>query len=771
MSRYLTPSKISLLALITLYSDGVVPSSATIPILSFLVSYLLPVHSKTSRKDHEISQDGFTISIEQLQKATISYTSAIPGRTIWDLLLKHLWTINSLDALHAFFNGLPLLLEKPLDEITDDEDDIEHSRPKRMLLSRNSPLGAFVRRSQLEFTRLQFHDGISLWKSLIVYRAPTLAVWARRNPAAGPQSLDSNLQAGSINAYGTIADLIYGDVTANVRKDGLLKDGNTSTEDMEKLLEHQVSRMQRPGNRVPHSMQTQLRAMARSGLTIPSISSYVQFLDAWKAGDYPSSFDSLHRYFDYTMQSQDRSLYQYALLNLAILQADFGCFSEAITAMQETIASARENHDMPCLNYSLSWLYQFGRTHPEEMIEIQKKGVLGSEKEALSFLKAKAKESNMWSLLSTTLLSEAKLTLSNGDNVSQAFESIEKASHLNVTKNIVEAYCGQMLMQSSIFDRLGVSCQAWSYCELSLQCYPRQSPSEDVIQTQCKSAYILARKGRYEEAISRMEKVDPDALRTLRYQQFWTTNLGILKLRRHLHRDELDAADHVLAQLRATPIGVPELQFNISMLEIHLSMRRGDYTHALALLEQLIIDLDQQGADIFQRLKAMILKARIYDQSGIPQKGFSVALRAASLAHRALLLHVLWEAVGAICRVLVSLKEFEATVKMIENVLPQALECEDCDLAAYLFSCLVDGHMGMAGQVKGGSLQRKEKLGKALQALDSAFEEYSRVEDVLGQCEMMAKKATIMHLNGDPVLANDCAGKYLDIKRAAKERN
>ena len=112
------------------------------------------------------------------------------------------------------------------------------------------------------------------------------------------------------------------------------------------------------------------------------------------------------------MQSGARGLYQYALLNLAILHADFGCFSEAITAMQETISTARENHDMPCLNYSLSWLNQFCRTHPREMMETQKKGVLGSEKEALSFLKAKAKESNMWTLLSTTLLSEAKMILS-----------------------------------------------------------------------------------------------------------------------------------------------------------------------------------------------------------------------------------------------------------------------------------------------------------------------------------------------------------------------
>lgn len=39
--------------------------------------------------------------------------------------------------------------------------------------------------------------------------------------------------------------------------------------------------------------------------------------------------------------------------------------------------------------------------------------------------------------------------------MTQAFESIVKASHLNVTKNITEGYGGLMLMQSSIFDRLG----------------------------------------------------------------------------------------------------------------------------------------------------------------------------------------------------------------------------------------------------------------------------------------------------------------------------
>ena len=181
------------------------------------------------------------------------------------------------------------------------------------------------------------------------------------------------------------------------------------------------------GSRPPQGLKDRLYHMIKTGVTVPSLSHYVEyvllllscgtalqndrFLDAWKAGDFPSAFDNLHRYFDYTMHHRDRTFYQYALLNLAILQADFGCFSEAIIAMQEAISSAREHNDMVCLNYSLSWLYHFGKEHPEAVGEIQKKGVLGTEREALAFLKTKAKETSMWSLLSITLLSEAKLAL------------------------------------------------------------------------------------------------------------------------------------------------------------------------------------------------------------------------------------------------------------------------------------------------------------------------------------------------------------------------
>ena len=187
-------------------------------------------------------------------------------------------------------------------------------------------------------------------------------------------------------------------------------------------------------------------------------------------------------------------------------------------------------------------------------------------------------------------------------------------------------------------------------------------------------------------------------------------------------------------------------------------------------LENLADTLHEENADIYWRIKIMTLKARIYDFAGLPQKGFSVALRATSLAFKAKLLPCLWESINALTAIFNSLSEFTASIALLEAIVPQVLECEDCDLAARTFSLLADGHVGVAGQAKPDSIQRKEQLTKGLENLERAFDQFELMEDVRGQCEMLAKKATIMHLNGDPVLANDCAAKYLAIKDAAKEQ-
>jgi len=175
------------------------------------------------------------------------------------------------------------------------------------------------------------------------------------------------------------------------------------------------------------------------------------------------------------MHNKDRSHYQYALLNMAILQADFGCFDEAIAAMNETIAMARENKDMDCLNFSLSWLYHFRTAY----IGGRKASVgglmVGSDQQNLKFLKAEAKDRKMWNILSSTLLNEAKLCLSRvpsqpyhstrlvlltintqGLSTREAFEHVYESSHLNVQHNIISVEIPQLLVRSSMFGRLGV---------------------------------------------------------------------------------------------------------------------------------------------------------------------------------------------------------------------------------------------------------------------------------------------------------------------------
>lgn len=380
-----------------------------------------------------------------------------------------------------------------------------------------------MRRAGLEYVRLQFHDAVSLWRSFIQYREPTLSSWKKRNLGAGPLSFDMNLKG--LFLQDPLVEQVYG----RLRE----KDPAVSTDDVERLLEFQVDSMQRLGTRIPDEMALQLEQMLDTNVTIPALSHYVEFLNSWRSGDYPGSFDNLHRYFDYTMHNRDRTFYQYALLNLAILQADFGCYRESILAMQETINTARENKDMACLNFSLSWLYHFHKAHPQDCPDVISSRM---ERESLQFLKAKAKEGGMHHLQSMAHLSEAKQILVGGESVASAFESILRSSHLNTTKNIHNAMGSQILLQSSLWSRLGVSYLGWMNCELFLAKYKHDSPVEDVVKALCRGAYIMSMRGRFDEALERLDGVEQECLRTLKVYQYWATYVGLLKLRSAIYK-------------------------------------------------------------------------------------------------------------------------------------------------------------------------------------------------------------------------------------------
>ncbi|KAL2831245.1 anaphase-promoting complex subunit 5-domain-containing protein [Aspergillus cavernicola] len=760
MSRYLTPSKIALLCLVHIYSEGIVPNSSAVHVLSSAVAYLSPAGDALSSESWTRQH---SVSMKDLEEALITHPSSIPGRSIWDLFLRKIWSIDSCDALEVFFTEISTILAKTREEQIRERDVGLAPESGCMHLSRCSPLGAFVRRAQLEFTRLQFHDSVELWKGFVKYRLPTYWVWARKNPSDEQAPVDINLLELGLDTTSHLAQVAYGNVEDDEEDDRYL-----STKEVERLLEFQIGELQRHGGRVPEGMKAQLERIIASGVSLPNLIHYLRFLDAWRAGDYPSSFDSLHRYFDYTMHTRDKGSYQYALLNLAILQADFGCYGEAVSAMQEAVSIARESHDMNCLNFCMSWLYHFGKAFPELINDVQNTGMLGNEKEGLAFLKAKAKETEMWSLLSTTLLSEAKLELQNGESLALSIENIVRASHLNITKNLLNSTGPQLLLQTSLYSRIGITHLAWLSSEIFRHCYRNSAPFEDYLKSTFRSCQLLAQQGRYNEVSVHTNQMSPERLRSLKTSQYWIFFSGVLELKRKIYNDDQVAAGYLLLQLHAIDIPDRDLSSLLSFLSIEFLIRQTNYTHALELIEKTAQSIHQDNFDIQPQVRLLCLKARIFEKMGQPQKGFSLAMRAASIAHRSRLFPGLWEAICVLGGVLLSLKEFEAVSEMVESIMPQILESSDCDLAAYAYHLLVDANMGVAGNLWSegkNSPAKKEYMNRALSYLDCAYDQYEEIEDINGQCEMMAKKATVMHLTGDSVLANDYAAKYLDLQK------
>ncbi|KAJ6111680.1 hypothetical protein N7523_007741 [Penicillium sp. IBT 18751x] len=757
MTRYLTPWRISLLCLITVYTDGVVPNSSAIHVLSFLTAGLFPLDPADKQWEKH-----YLPSIAELEEVLSGHESSVPGRTLWDLFLKRIWSLDSLDALEEFFSDvLPSLLSKTREQLMQDRDNGLAPENEGMRLSRSSPLGAFVRRAYLEYTRLQFHDSVKLWSGFVKYRLPTYHMWARRNPSHEQAPIDVNLLES--NSY--LSQVVYG----NIEDDE--EEGVVSVKDAERLVEFQVGELQRLGGRVPDEMRAQLKHIMTSESSVPVLMYYLEYLDAWRAGDYTSAFDNLHRYFDYTMHSNlDRSAYQFALLNLAIMQADFECFNEAISAVQEAVAIARESHDMNCLNFCMSWLYHFGKAFPEQMREVQNSGMLGNEKEGLAFLKAKSKETDMWSLMSTTLLSEAKLEMQQGESLASIVESFVRASHVNVTKSLSTPTGAYMLLQSAMYARIGATHLSWLNTEVFRECYNEGQPYDDYVKLTFRNCQILAQKGNYKEAFARMNKIEPERLRAFKYNNAWTYYSGLLQLRRQICRDDKVAVEHIISQLQAVQLLDFDMRLLLAFYTIEHTLRQGDYGRALLMLEQAAHSMQPENFDVHSQIQLLCLKARILEKSGQPQRGFSLAMRAANIAHRSKVLFDLWEAIVTLSAVLLSLREFDAANQLVESIMPQILESEDSALVARAYSMLVDANMGVAGELwaklgKESTPVRKEYVNRALGYIDFAYDAYEEIEDILGQTEMMAKKATVMHLTGDPVLANDYAAKYLDLRK------
>jgi anaphase-promoting complex subunit 5 len=218
------------------YTDGLVPNSSAIDVLSFLTAGLFPLDPADKQWEKH-----YLPRITEIEEVLSGHESSVPGRSLWDMFLKKIWSLDSLDALEVFFNDdLPSLLTKTREQLIQDRDNGLAPENEGMRLSRSSPLGAFVRRAYLEYTRLQFHDSVTLWSAFVKYRLPTYNMWARRNASDKHAPIDINLQLHGFNSSAHLTHVVYGSVEDEDEYEGLV-----SAKDAERLIEFQVGELQR----------------------------------------------------------------------------------------------------------------------------------------------------------------------------------------------------------------------------------------------------------------------------------------------------------------------------------------------------------------------------------------------------------------------------------------------------------------------------------------------------------------------------------------------
>jgi len=298
MAHFLTPSKIGLLALVELYTEATVPASATIPVLSFILAQLLPstIRLQTLHSKSEWQDLPFALDLESFQTLLSPHRSpsAIPARSLWQIFRQKLWEIDSLDALHRFFETRTHMLAKTKEAQKREgemngELGIPPPSPDMIILSRTSPLGTFIRRAKVEFDRLRFCDAIALWTSFVRWRQESGMDDVRNSithfngdKVLAEGELDWGHEATEtlrLVAYGgmEISETEYADISSN---------------DIEKLLEFQVEQMQSKfhvlsylfsnlmvpelGSRISVEVKDRLKGVLESDVMTPSLSHYIK---------------------------------------------------------------------------------------------------------------------------------------------------------------------------------------------------------------------------------------------------------------------------------------------------------------------------------------------------------------------------------------------------------------------------------------------------------------------------------------------------------------
>ncbi|KAG0297649.1 anaphase promoting complex subunit 5 [Linnemannia gamsii] len=484
-----------------------------------------PVHAVPYLTPHKVSD-----SAEYLHRDVNEFGSRVSseaGQIVWSHLKDTLKRIKSPHHLNEFF--MYKLEHDPMDDPMEESGreiglaDLIHDPNTNAVIEPSSVLGLYVRKARLEFRKLSFEEVCKCYMALEMYSSGLDKLDRTTLPSPTDQSQHSQSSGGS-----TLVSLFDVEKYLDTQTDKLSDPGQASIPD--ELLTH------------VYEIQSRMPALAKTH--------YITCLHAQQMGDFEIAIQSLYRFFDYCISMQDQVLYQYALLNLAMLHARFSNYDQALIALEETIEMARSQLDQECLSYASNWLNRLTRTMPGTGSDMNKAQMLAD-------LAGDMDEQSSQYLTSLNELNNARQ--SQGESTPRALESLVKASSINMRYSLEGVGGVVNLFQSKIWGAYGNHPLSSLYSQLQLKYRPGEVDLSDATSGYTKHASDLTLNGHFGDALRVIQQAKTKfPLDTLKAAP-WIQTLVQLLQRKAMSSNNLRDAEIWNHQLGSTLLNTPRL--------------------------------------------------------------------------------------------------------------------------------------------------------------------------------------------------------------------
>lgn len=670
--RFLTAYKIAVLTICKTYCLGIVPDDIKMKVMLPVLRF---IDGDASSFKGILDSD-----IYQIKELVGSVPTTMPDCTLYQVVLKSLWELDSPNELQNFFLDVEKHMESPATELGRRYFESQDKEESKFLVSDGSIMDQFFRKCVLAFLNLSFDGVIDLWMRLRAMLEPSRGEW------------DSFNMEDDMVEISPLAHLAEQALAPRVQRYDCMDIKNIGVENIDALLEHCNHQMVKYGMTVDKRVLNLLHRLVRCDVGCPPDTYSVLYLDACQKRDQTQAIEHLHRYFDYSQNLREQNKYQLALFNLAVVYNELYCEEESLRAAEEAIAVAREDDDTVSLATITIWLHRFVRCHPRHKMP----DFFADKQQLLQFIQNRAKHHMSLELAFVAQQFESQQLLSAGECPQSLMESNFKCSNLLVMANDVLFARKLHALQHDMWSRYAVHELASTYVDITMESFPEKKPNcHNYLEAVSAKSLLQLRSGKFSLALDTMMRAEDMAKQSLLEENLWLPQLRLLRAEMAIVKGEPGEAEFYLDQVKTGGYNQFDAIDEIRCLEIRMHLEAGNYQTARDItLEAIDEHLSRISTDVTFQCQYLNLFVRGLIRSGNPSRAYTASVRSFDLSRKYSNIQVALEAVTLHGEILVSIKRFDEAFQVVQHHMPAIIESGDCNIKGEAYLVLAKAVMG-----------------------------------------------------------------------------